>query len=147
MTNKELFDEVYISTGAMPVSEYVDYATIDKVTLLHCVSSYPCNMSNINLPKMDFLKSICKKVGYSGHYQGIYDAIAAICKEAVVVEKHFTINHDLPGRDNKFALLPDQFKQINIFRNNFESMAVNCGLNMQDCEKDYRKCQKGRWNH
>lgn len=143
----EMFDEIYISTGAMELEEYAGWGANPKVTLLHCVSCYPCELSNINMPKMNYLKTICSKVGYSGHLTGIYDAIAAICNGAVVVEKHFTTNHDLPGRDNKFALLPEEFKEIDNFRKAMDEINIDRGLGIQECENNYRKFQKGRWNH
>jgi sialic acid synthase SpsE len=139
------FDHVYLSTGASYVDEYIHRWTYENLTLLHCVSSYPCSIENINLPKLKFLQSVSPRVGYSGHYQGTYDAIAAISLGATVIEKHFTIDHDLPGRDNKFALLPDQFKEISDFNKVFSSMDMNRGLGIQDCENDYRTYQKGRW--
>lgn len=139
------FDHVYMSTGASNVEEYFKWAPYKNVTLLHCVSSYPCKLENINLPKMKFLQAITPRVGYSGHLSGPSDAIAAICMGATVIEKHFTIDHDLPGRDNKFALLPKEFKEIRDFLSTYELMMIDRGLLMQDCEDNYRTYQKGRW--
>jgi N,N'-diacetyllegionaminate synthase len=139
------FDHVYLSTGASNVEEYIRWAQYENLTLLHCVSSYPCNLENINLPKMKFLQAITPRVGYSGHLSGTHDAIAAICMGATVVEKHFTIDHDLPGRDNKFAILPNEFKEISDFLKTYELMMIDHGLFMQECEENYRKYQKGRW--
>ena len=79
-----------------------------KLTLLHCVSAYPASENNINLPKILELKKINKSVGYSGHLHGNNDAIAALNYDIEIIEKHFTINNNLPGRDNKFALLPSR---------------------------------------
>jgi len=141
----EKFDHVYLSTGASNVNEYYRWASYDNVTMLHCVSSYPCELDSINLPKMKFLQGLTPRVGYSGHYQGTADAIAAICMGATVIEKHFTIDHDLPGRDNKFAILPEEFREISDFLDKYESMMVDQGLSIQECENDYRKYQKGRW--
>ena len=112
---------------------------------MHCVSAYPCGADKINLPKFKFLQSLSPRVGYSGHYQGSADAIAAISLGATVIEKHLTIDHDLPGRDNKFALLPEQFKEISDFNNLFPEMNADRGLGLQECEENYRTFQKGRW--
>ena len=54
------------------------------------------------------IKKTHKQIGYSGHLNGVEDAIAAIGFGAHIVEKHFTIDKNLPGRDNKFAILPDE---------------------------------------
>ena len=44
---------------------------------MHCVSSYPCNPENVNMPKLQILKEHFKHVGYSGHFAGIDDALMA----------------------------------------------------------------------
>lgn len=142
------FSSIYLSTGASCMEEYLPYLSNNKVTVLHCVSSYPCEYENINFEKFIKLKERSNRVGYSGHLQGIWDAIVAIMHGAVVVEKHFTIDHELPGRDNKFALLPGEFSQIRDFEDNFRKMLYNySGMNIQECEENYRKYQMGRWNN
>ena len=74
--------------------------------LLHCVSSYPCPPEIVNLPRILALKELTENVGYSGHFFGVDDAIAAIGYDLRIVEKHFTLDRTLPGRDNKYAFLP-----------------------------------------
>ena len=80
--------------------------------LMHCVSTYPLNPENVNLPKITRLNKKCKNIGYSSHFFGIDDAVAATALGVEVIEKHFTTNRKLPGRDNKFALLPKEFKKM-----------------------------------
>ena len=143
------FDQVLISTGA---SKWKEIESINfsfgkyYPVLMHCVSSYPCELSNINFKRLEKLKQINEKVGYSGHYPGIDDAIVAISKDIQFVEKHFTIDKDLPGRDNKFAILPNELKQISKFRDNFNKMNIDHGLDLQDCEKDTYENYRGRWS-
>lgn len=143
------FDQVLISTGA---SKWKEIESINssfkkyRPVLMHCVSSYPCELSKINFLRLEKLKKINKKVGYSGHYPGIDDAIVAISKDIQFVEKHFTIDKDLPGRDNKFAILPNELKQISKFRDNFNKMNIYHGLDLQDCEKDTYENYRGRWS-
>ena len=79
---------------------------------MHCVSSYPLEAEMANFPKMQEIKKLFGNFGYSGHYSGIEDAIIAIVNGASYIEKHFTIDKNLLGRDNKFALLPEEFKKI-----------------------------------
>ena len=143
------FRKVYISTGASNWNEIIRINKKIKkknLVLMHCVSAYPCNVDRINLLKLNKLKKFSLEVGYSGHYNGIDDAIAAICNGAKYVEKHFTINNKLPGRDNKFAILPAELKKICDFRDNYEKMIINRGLNLQNCEKDIYKKYRGRWS-
>ena len=143
------FEEVLISTGASEWKEIINLKnniTFSNAVFLHCVSAYPCDCEMINLPKILKLKEIFNKVGYSGHLQGIDDAIAAISLGAIYVEKHFTIDNKLPGRDNQFAILPNDLMKLYHFRNNFEKMNINQGLNLQDSEKDIFDNYRGRWN-
>lgn len=143
------YENVLISTGAakwIEVKNICDSVDLNKITLMHCVSTYPCPPEKINLPRMVELKKITKAVGYSGHYPGIDDAIAAMCHGAIIVEKHFTIDQDLPGRDNKFAILPDEMKNLCDFRDNYEKMNIDLGLDLQGCEVDTFENYRGRWS-
>ena len=107
----EKFEKVIISTGASRWEEILkltDVKNKEKIIVMHCVSSYPCKAENVNMPKMKKLQDFFPIVGYSGHFAGIDDAIIALCNGAAYIEKHFTIDRNLPGRDNKFAILPDE---------------------------------------
>ena len=145
------FNKILISTGAAKWREITNIAKLrnfkKKAILLHCVSSYPCNIKNINLPRLESLKKLTTSVGYSGHYEGIEDAIAAICKGCSYIEKHFTTNKSLPGRDNKFAILPSDLNKISKFRDVFTHMSINKGLDLQNCEMSIYKDYRGRWSH
>ena len=66
---------------------------------------YPCDYENANINKMIELMKLHESVGYSDHILGVESAKIAIGMGAEVIEKHFTIDNDLPGRDNKFAIL------------------------------------------
>ena len=113
---------------------------------MHCVSSYPLLEENVNFPKLKKIKDKHEDVGYSGHLNGIEDAIAAISLGAVVVEKHFTIDNELPGRDNKFALLPEEIKKIKKYIDVFYKMNQDKGIDVQECEMDIYKNYRGRWS-
>ena len=71
---------------------------------MHCVSTYPLDASDVNLPKLLRIKARSGQIGFSSHFTGIEDAVAACALGTSVIEKHFTLSRDLPGRDNKFAL-------------------------------------------
>lgn len=146
----EVFEKVFISVGACKWQEFENILNLDidlgKVYFMHCVSSYPLEEGNVNFPKLLKIKEIHNKVGYSGHLKGIDDAIAAISLGATIVEKHFTIDNDLPGRDNKFALLPEEIKKIANYRDIFLKMTIDKGLNVQECEMDIYNNYRGRWS-
>lgn len=143
------FDRVLISTGA---SEWDEVRRIpgmigtSALTLLHCVSAYPCPPDQVNLPRMTALRAIAPSVGYSGHLDGTADAIAAIGMGAEYVEKHFTLDRSLPGRDNRFALLPADLKAVCEFRAAFAAMSIDRGIELQECERDVKERYRGRWS-
>ncbi len=143
------FKTVLVSTGASKWSEILKIRkTIKKKNLvfMHCVSAYPCMLENVNLKRMQYFKKFSTTIGYSGHLPGIEDAIASISQGANYVEKHFTINKKLPGRDNKFALLPEELKKISDFRNAYIKMIKFHGLDLQKQEMDIYKNYRGRWS-
>ena len=110
---------------------------------MHCVSSYPCEPNNLNFKKFENIKKLSPIYGYSGHYNGIDDAIVAISNGAKYVEKHFTVNKKLPGRDNKFAILPSDMMRISKFRDFYNKSNKFKGLNVQKCEMDIYKNYRG----
>ena len=84
-----------------------------SLTLLHCTTEYPAPMSEVNLRAMQSLqRAFGVAVGYSDHTQGIEVAIAAVALGATVIEKHFTLDRNLPGPDHKASLEPAEFKAM-----------------------------------
>lgn len=85
----------------------------EKVTLLHCTSQYPALSSDINLNAISTLKSEFNlKVGYSDHSEGILVASNAVSLGAELIEKHFTLNKDLPGPDHQASLDPFELSEL-----------------------------------
>ncbi len=83
------------------------------VTLLHCNTMYPTPMTDVNLRAMvEMSHRFRLPVGYSDHTQGIEVPVAAVALGATVIEKHFTLDHSLPGPDHKASLLPHQLKDM-----------------------------------
>jgi N,N'-diacetyllegionaminate synthase len=83
--------------------------TKERITVLHCNTEYPTPMKDVNLLAM---KSIADqfgvKTGYSDHTAGIEVPIAAVALGATVIEKHFTLDRNLPGPDHLASLEPDE---------------------------------------
>ena len=73
-------------------------------------------------------------------------AKVAIDFGAVVIEKHFTVDKDLPGRDNKFAILPNELKRLKDSIDIFTKVNKNLGSNYQECELDSRENYTGRFD-
>ena len=73
-----------------------------KVTILHCISSYPAGKNSINLNIIDELKKTFKvDIGYSDHSIGNEACLAAVAKGAKVIEKHVTLSTKQNGPDHK----------------------------------------------
>lgn len=83
------------------------------ITVLHCSTEYPTPMADVNLRAMLAIRdAFGVAIGYSDHTQGIEVAIAAVALGATVVEKHFTLDRDLPGPDHKASLEPDELRAM-----------------------------------
>lgn len=84
-----------------------------KVTLLHCTTEYPCVPEEVNLRAMDTLRAaFALPVGYSDHTEGVALAWAAVARGATVIEKHFTLDRNLPGPDHRASLEPEELKEM-----------------------------------
>jgi len=84
-----------------------------QVTLLHCTTEYPVPLEDVNLKVMDTLRgAFGLPVGYSDHTEGIAVSIAAVARGAVIIEKHFTLDRNLPGPDHKASLEPEKLKKM-----------------------------------
>lgn len=85
----------------------------DKVTLLHCTTEYPTPLTDINLAAMDTLRErFGLTTGFSDHSEGIVVAIAAAARGAAVIEKHFTLDRNLPGPDHKASIEPSELSAM-----------------------------------
>lgn len=148
-TCDNLFDTIFISTGTSTIYEIkksLSHMHKSKIVLLHCVSSYPLLYENANLPQITRLKKIADIVGYSDHTEGIAGAKVALEYDVQFIEKHFTTDHNLPGRDNKFAILPHELKELREYINIRNQMNIDHGDVVLDCESDARKVMPGRFN-
>ncbi len=83
------------------------------LALLHCVSDYPADPADANLAAMDTMRAAFGlPVGWSDHTLGDTVAIAAVARGARIVEKHFTLDINLPGPDHLASLDPDALKRM-----------------------------------
>ena len=93
----------------------------DSITVLHCTTSYPAPLVDVNLKAMQKIgEKFNVEVGYSDHTTGLETAIAAVALGAKVIEKHFTLDRKLPGPDHKASLEPEELKQMISFIRNIE---------------------------
>ena len=100
-------DEITKSLNA--VGALADYPTILLVT----TSEYPTPSENVNLLKFKTLVKNFPNIplGFSDHTQGVLASSLACAMGACVFEKHFTLNHNLPGPDHWFSLDPNELME------------------------------------
>lgn len=117
----QLADEVIISTGMSTMEEIGAAISVfeasgtrrQRITVLHCTTEYPAPMREVNLRAMQTIAdSFGVAVGYSDHTVGIEVAVAAVALGACVIEKHLTLDCDLPGPDHKASLEPEPFRSM-----------------------------------
>lgn len=83
------------------------------IYLLHCTTQYPAPYDSVNLRAMKELEQLgCAGVGYSDHTVGVEVSVAAVAMGAKIIEKHFTLDSNLPGPDHKASLEPHQLAEL-----------------------------------
>lgn len=102
----DAFVQVYFSAAGQAALQ-------EKVMLLHCTTEYPAPYDQVNLRAMDTLaQAFNLPVGLSDHTPGIAIPIAAVARGATLIEKHFTLDKNLPGPDHRASLDPDELKSL-----------------------------------
>lgn len=113
--------EVFLSTGMSDLSEIEAAIKVltengtarDNIWILHCNTEYPTPFEHVHLRAMSTIHdSLGIKVGYSDHTIGIEVPVAAVAMGAGVIEKHFTLDRDLPGPDHRTSLEPHELKEM-----------------------------------
>ena len=136
--------KIILSTGASNLKEIKNAINIlikqgtskKDITILHCVSQYPTDISNLNLASITFLKKKTKfKIGFSDHSLGYEAAILAIGLGARVIEKHFTLNKLKKGPDHKFSL---NINELTLFVKKIREAEKSLGI----CRKKINKYEK-----
>jgi len=109
----------FISTG---MSTDKDIETAVKIfkdlkcpfELMHCVSTYPTKVEDVNLSTINFMKEKFKcDVGYSGHENGITVSLSAVSLGISSLERHITLDRTMYGSDQAASLEPRGFMEMN----------------------------------
>ncbi|MBX9853398.1 MAG: N-acetylneuraminate synthase [Cytophagaceae bacterium] len=113
--------KIILSTGmatleeiseAIKVLEQQKFPKSDLI-VLHCNTQYPTPFEDVNLRAMITIKdAFGVEIGYSDHTEGIEVPIAATAMGAVLIEKHFTLDKNMPGPDHKASLAPAELKAM-----------------------------------
>ena len=134
---------VVMSTGMCELQEIDEAIGVLKnngtsdITLLHCNTQYPTPYEDVNLRAMETLRNRYKvKVGYSDHTKGIEVPIAAVALGAEVIEKHFTLDKNLPGPDHKASLEPKELAAMVSSIRNIEEALGSPNKTVSDSERE-----------
>ena len=106
-----------LSTGMadMPVIEHaIEVLGKDDLIVLHCTSTYPCKVEELNLKGIITLKEKFPEIpiGYSGHEVGLSTSLAAACLGACVIERHITLDRAMWGSDQAASIEPQGFMRL-----------------------------------
>jgi len=131
-----------VSVGMASLGEIEDVVNVyssavnKNLTLLHCISNYPCADESLNLKVMLTLKNAFQlDVGYSDHSLGYEAAVLSVAFGATVIEKHFTLDKKLPGPDHSASSTPEEFALLKNAVRRAESMLGSPVKRCQDEEK------------
>ena len=126
LTNHPLLEHVaalgrpmIVSTGMATMEEvtgaYEAIRTANpdvEIAFLHCVSSYPAALDDVNLRAMETMaEELPVPVGYSDHTTAVETPGLAVAAGARIIEKHFTLDRNLAGPDHAASLEPDELSR------------------------------------
>lgn len=115
-----------------------------EIILLQCTSLYPAPAYLSNLAAIETMrKAFNCPVGYSDHTLGDHIPLAAVALGACMIEKHFTLDRNLPGPDHSFAIEPDNLKEMIRKIRELEA-AIGDGIKSGPYEEEKEMCEKGR---
>jgi len=137
---------VLISTGMSNLKEISNCVNIykkfnnKKFILLHCVSNYPCSDKSINIMVLKKMRDYFKcAIGYSDHSHGNEASILSVAFGTKIIERHFTINKNLPGPDQSTSLLPEEFMEM---IRSIKKSELIIGKPIKNCQPEEKEMSK-----
>ena len=133
----ELFSRVIISTGMSTMNDIEMALNVflnsgikkESIYILHCNTEYPTPMQDVNLLAMVAIKNKFNvKIGYSDHTLGIEVPLGAVALGAKMIEKHFTLDRNLPGPDQLASLEPGELTAMVAGIRNIEKAIAGNGV-------------------
>lgn len=110
---------IILSTGMSTLSEIEKAIEIienegnNQIILLHCISIYPPKYEDINLNNILMLeKTFGYPVGFSDHTIGTSIPLASVALGSCIIEKHFTLDKNMPGWDHEISADPQELEII-----------------------------------
>jgi N-acetylneuraminate synthase len=152
----EKFPKVIFSTG-MSTAKEIDHAVsilrsakavfnkTETIGLLHCNSTYPAPVTELNLSAIKTLKSKYDdfEIGYSGHELTIGTTVASVLLGASIIERHITLDRNMEGSDHMASVTPwGLFKLVSGIRE-LESAFGDGIISVTESEKAVRTKLRG----
>ena len=110
---------IVLSTGMSTLGEIeqavktIENQDNDQIVILHCIALYPPNYESINLNNITMLQEAFNyPIGLSDHSLGISIPLASVALGSCLIEKHFTLDKNLPGWDHEISADPTELKVI-----------------------------------
>jgi N-acetylneuraminate synthase len=111
--------KIILSTGMSTIEEIKRTLEIldtnnNDITILHCNTEYPTQDKDVNIRAIkDLQKNFEKyKIGFSDHSIGYVAALLAVAYGCEIIEKHFTLDHNMPGPDHKASATPEEMTML-----------------------------------
>ncbi|MDU1193829.1 N-acetylneuraminate synthase [Hafnia paralvei ATCC 29927] len=114
--------KIVLSTGMSTIDEILmSLSVLEKngmkkndITILHCNTEYPTPYEDVNLNVINSFKNIFEgyNIGFSDHSVGYFAGIASVPYGISFIEKHFTLDKNLPGPDHKASVTPDELRLL-----------------------------------
>ena len=137
---------VILSVGMANMSEikktvnFYKKKGMSKITLLHCVSNYPCSLESLNLKVILRLKKLFNvPIGFSDHSEGNIAAAIAVSFGATIIEKHFTLNKNLSGPDHLASCNPKEFSS---YVKSIRKAEIMLGEDVKKCQPEEIEMKK-----
>jgi sialic acid synthase SpsE len=110
---------VVLSTGMATLAEIeiavktLESAGCNQIIILHCIAIYPPKNEDINLNNIKMLQQTFNyPIGFSDHTIGTFIPLASVALGSCLIEKHFTLDKDMPGWDHAISADPSELKEI-----------------------------------
>lgn len=142
------FPKLLVSTGMTAeadVRRAVEVTHGHDVVFFHCVSIYPAPLDKTNLARMEWLRGLGVRVGFSDHSLGTQAAKAAMARGAEAVEKHYTLSRAMPGKDQAMSTQLEEFADIVRFRDDLVLMEGVPTPPLTADEERLRTIYVGKW--
>lgn len=138
--------KIILSSGMATISEIRKCIEIlvkagtseNDIILLHCNTEYPTPDEDVNILAINDLKNEFPNqlIGFSDHSVGYIAAVGAAILDIKFIEKHFTLDKNMPGPDHKASATPEELRQL---VKNVRRMEIMRGNGKKDVTRSERK--------